>query len=313
MKKLTLPIVGLALILSSCNNVSDKPVSEKLSIDELANAIKIDTLFTSFYENVRESVDEMDDIRKAKFNAVTYRRFFKYYKFLRDTTYWKPKKEEWEKEWEKDFAIYTTKADSTLNYWKNYLAENSLDKYVKIELANIRKEYYDYIGEIKEVNLGFKMTPLQGAVQQIRFNYGYKAKIHGDNNYYEKHRCIETDPLNSPRIGYWEVDYSDRNKFAGKNVETFLRDYNLYIEVVEIRKDGINMSTADYSVPDDVTKCLEVENEYSSLFDLYKDDLIKNLINKNYVDKWDYIDKKADEIREKEDKLCFDFMSELYK
>jgi len=120
-----------------------------------------------------------------------------------------------------------------------------LDKYVKIELANISKEYYDYIGELKEVNLGFRMTPLQGAVQQIRFDYGYKAKIHGDDNYYEKHRFIETDPLNSPRIGYWEVDYSDNDKFAGKNVETYLRDYNVYIEVVEIRKDGKGFSKWD--------------------------------------------------------------------
>lgn len=311
MKRLSLLIFVLAMILSSCSNISDRPISEKLSTDELSKAIKSDTLFTDFYENLRKSVDEMDDIKKAKFNDVTYRRFFKYYKFLQDTTYWKPKSENWEKEWEKDFGVYITKADSTLNYWKKYLAENSLDKYVKIELANIRKEYYDYIGELKEVNLGFRMTPLQGTVQQIRFNYGYKAKIHGDNNYYEKHKCIETDPLSSPRIGYWEVDYSDRNKFAGKNVETFLRDYNMHIEVVEIRKDGVNMSTADFSVPEEVTKCLEVENEYPSLFEMYKEDIIKNLIDKNYLGKWEYINKKADEIREKEDKLCFDFLKQL--
>lgn len=313
MERLSILIFGLAVIFSSCNNISDKPVSDKLSTDELAKTGKQDTLFAGFYENIRKSVDEMDDIKKAKFNDVTYRRLYKYYKFLQDTTFWKPKTDKWEKEWEKDFGIYLNKADSTLNYWKKYLAENSLDKYVKIELANIRKEYYEYIGELKEVNLGFRMTPLQGSVQQIRFNYGYKAKIHGDNNYYEKHRCIETEPLSTPRIGYWKVDYSDRNKFAGKNVETFLRDYNMYIEVVEIRKDGINMSMADFSVPDEVAKCLEVENEYPSLFEMYKDDIIKNLINKNYVGKWEYRKEKADSIREKEDKLCFDFLNELYK
>jgi hypothetical protein len=157
------------------------------------------------------------------------------------------------------------------------------------------------------------MTPLQGAVQQIRFDYGYKAKIHGDDNYYEKHRCIETDPLNSSRIGYWEVDYSDKEKFAGKNVETFLRDYNLYIEVVEIRKDGVNMSTADFAVPQEVTKCLEVEKEYPTLFDIYKDDVTKNLIKKDYFGKWEYSNKKAEELQEKEDKLCYDFLKELQK
>jgi hypothetical protein len=313
MKRLSLLIFGLAIILSSCSNISDKSVSEKLSTDELSKAIKSDTLFTNFYENLRKSVDEMDDIKKAKFNDVTYRRLFKYYKFLQDTTYWKPKSENWEKEWEKDFGVYTTKADSTLNYWKKYLSENSLDKYVKIELANIRKEYYDYIGGLKEVNLGFRMTPLQGTVEQIRFNYGYKAKIHGDNNYYEKHKCIETDPLYSSRIGYWEVGYSDKDKFSGKNVETFLRDYNMYIEVTQIRKDGVNISIDDVGVPEEVSKCLEVEKDYPTLFELYKEDVVKKIINKNYLGKWEYINKKADEIREKEDKLCFDFLSELYK
>lgn len=313
MKKLSLFILGLAIIFSSCSTISDKPVSEKLSTDELSKAIKSDTMFTSFYENIRKSVDEMDDIKKAKFNDVTYSRLFEYYKFLGDTTHWKPLSKKWEKEWEKDFGIYSTKADSTINYWKKYLLENSLDKYVKIELANISKEYYDYIGELKEVNLGFRMTPLQGAVQQIRFDYGYKAKIHGDDKYYEKHRCIETDPLNSSRIGYWEVGYSDKDKFAGKNVESFLRDYNVYIEVVEIRKDGVNMSTSDFDVPEEVTKCLEVEKEYPSLFDLYKDDVIKNLIRKDYIGKWEYNNKKAEEIQEKEDKLCYDFLKELTK
>ena len=313
MKRLSLFILGLIIILSSCSKISDKPVSEKLNTEELSKAIKSDTMFTGFYENIRKSVDEMDDIKKAKFNDVTYRRLFKYYKFSQDTTYWKPLSEKWEKEWEKDFGIYSTKADSTIKYWKKYLAENSLDKYVKVELANIDKEYYEYIGELKEVQLGFRLTPLQGAVQQIRFDYGYKAKINGDDKYYEKHRCIETDPLNSSRIGYWEIDYSDKDKFAGKNVESFLRDYNLYIEVVEIRKDGINISTADFAVPEEVSKCLEVEKEYPTLFDLYKDDVIKNLIKKDYIGKWEYNNKKAEEIQEKEDKLCHDFLKELHK
>lgn len=313
MNRLSLLILGLAIIFSSCSNISDKPVSDKLSTDELSKSIKSDTMFTSFYENIRKSVDEMDDIKKAKFNDVTYSRLFEYYKFLIDTTYWKPLSKKWEKEWEREFGIYSTKADSTIDYWKKYLAENSLDKYVKIELANISKEYYDYIGELKEVNLGFRMTPLQGPVQQIRFDYGYKAKIHGDDKYYEKYRCIETDPLNSSRIGYWEVDYSDKDKFAGKNAETFLRDYNVYIEVVEIRKDGVNMSTADFAIPKEVTECLEVEKEYPTLFEIYRDDLIKNLIRKNYIGKWEYSNKKAEEIKENEDKLCYDFLKELRK
>ena len=90
MNRLLLLILGLTIILSSCSNISDKKVSEKLSTNELSIAIKSDTMFTSFYENIRKSVDEIDDIKKANFNEVTYSRLFEYYKFLLDTTHCKP-------------------------------------------------------------------------------------------------------------------------------------------------------------------------------------------------------------------------------
>lgn len=312
MKRLSLLIFGLAIILASCNKISDKPVSEKLSTDELSKAIKSDTSFASFYENIRKGVDEIDDIKKAKFNDVTYRRLFKYYKFLQDTTYWKPLYEQWEKDWKNDFGIYTTKADSTLNYWKKYLAENSLDKYVKVELAQINKEYYDYIGELKEVNLGFRLTPLQGSIEQIRFSYGYKAKINGDK-YFEKHNCISTSPFSSSIIRYWEVGYSEKDDFAGRSVETFLRDYNLQIEITSIRKNGVNISTDDFNVPEEVSDYFTYGANDELMRDYYKEKVIKALINNAYLDKWEFIGKKVDEVREKEDKLCFDFLKELYK
>jgi hypothetical protein len=311
MKRLTILIFGLAIILSSCNKISDKPVSEKLSTDELSDAIKSDTSFTSFYENIRKKVDDIDDIKKAKFNDVTYRRLFKYYKFLQDTIYWKPFNEKWEKEWKNDFGIDITKADSTVNYWKKYLAENSLDKYVKVELAQIDKEYYDYIGELKEVNLGFRLTPLQGTIEQIRFNYGYQAKINGDK-YFEKHNCISTSPFSSSIIRYWEVGYSDKDDFAGKSVGTFLRDYNLQIEITSIRKNGLNISTDDFNIPEVVSDYFTFVANDEMMREYYKEKIIKSLVNKDYLDKWEFINKKADEIREKEDKLCFDFLKELY-
>lgn len=193
---------------------------------------------------------------------------------------------------------------------EKYLEDNSLDKYVKIELVRIDKEFYEYIGGIKEVNLGFRLTPLQGPIEQIRFNYGYKPKINGNSKYYERHNCISTSPFSAPTVRIWEVGYSDRDNFSGKTIETFLRDYNLYIEITSIRKDGINISTDDFSVPKEVSECFENEKDYPFLFELSKDELIKKLLYKDYFGKWDYRIKKADEIKEKKDKLCFDFLND---
>ena len=114
MKQLSILSITVAFIISSCNNISDKPVSEKLSTKELSQAIKSDTSFSGFYETVRKEVDDMDDIKKAKYNDVTYRRLFKYFKFLNDTSYWKSLSKTWDKEWDNKFAGYLPKADSTL-------------------------------------------------------------------------------------------------------------------------------------------------------------------------------------------------------
>lgn len=119
MKKLYLLIFVVTFVLNSCNNISNKHISEKLSTEELSAAIKSDSLFADFYEHVRKVVDNMSDIKKAKYNDITYRRLFKYIKFSNDTAYWKPLSEEWEKEWNTKYGIYLPKADSVLNYWKN--------------------------------------------------------------------------------------------------------------------------------------------------------------------------------------------------
>lgn len=310
-KRLLLLIFGIAIVLTGCSDISSKSISEKLSTEELSNAIKSDTSFTGFYQALRKNVDGMDDIKLAKFSDITYRKLFSYYKFIRDTAYWKPLSKQWEREWKKEFGHYLPKAESTLNYWKRYLKENSLDRYVKIELAQIDKEYYDYIGELKEVNLGFRLTPIKGTIEQICFNYGFIAKINDDNLFYDRQNCISTSPFSSPTIRYWEVPGSKQDDFAGKNIETFLRDYDVYIEITSIRKDGINISVEDFDVPKEVSDCLENEKDFPMLFELSKDNLIKSLINKNYIGKREYIRKKSDKVREEEDKRCFDFLKAL--
>ena len=311
MKKLYYLIYIVAFAFSSCHNISDKPVSEKLSTEELSKAIKSDTSFSDFYENIRKPIDNMSDIKKAKYNDVTYRRLFKYFKFSSDTNYWKPLSENWDKEWANKYGIYGPKGDSVLNYWHKFIAENSLNKYVRIELVQIDKKYYEYIGGIKEVNLGFRLTPLQGPIEQIQFNYGYKPKINGDSKIYDKHNCISTTPFSSSIIRLWEVGYSDKDNFASENIETFSRDYNLYIEITSIRKDGKNISTNDFSVPKTVSNCFENEKNYPELFEIYKDELIKELINKDYIGKWNYRNQKTIELKEKDDKLCYDFLKDL--
>ena len=47
------------------------------------------------------------------------------------------------------------------------------------------------------------------------------------------------------------------------------------------------------------------------LFELSKEELIKDIINQDFVAKWEFRSKKADEVKERKDKLCFDFLNDL--
>lgn len=304
-------LIAAVMLLTRCSSMPDKVVFEKLSTEELAKAIKRDTAFASFYEALHKQVDGKDDLFKAKYIDLSYERLFKYYKFLNDTSYWNPKYDQWEIDWKGEFGMHIPKADSTIKFWKNYLVENSLSRFVKIELASIKKEYYSYIGGLKEVHLGFRMTPLMGPIEQVRFNYGFVAKINDDFKVYEKNYCIDTDPLYGSRVGYWEVSYPDRDKFIGKTVETFLRDFNIYIEVTNVRKNGKNLSADDLKVPDEVKKCIEVEDDYPVLYRIYREELIKSLIFPGFISELEYYAKKQAEIRENRDALCFNFLKEL--
>ena len=304
-------ILAITVIIAmiSCNKIPNKSIFEKLTTDELAVAFKYDDTFREFYEFI-DQVDDVSDVVKASYSDITYRRFFDYYKILLDSNYWKPLKDEWELEWNNNFSLYLTNADSVLNYWRNFKEENSLDKYVKIELSSIDKEFYSF-GALSDVNLGFRLTPLQGTVEQVIFTYGYKAKIYEGSSLYDKKRCLSTRTFSSPIVRFWEVGYSDRDLFAGYNAETFKRDYNIYIEVSDVRIDGKNISIDDLGIPEVVSDCFEYENESSYLYDIKKENLIKELIYSDFVAKEDFLLESYSNALKEKDEHCFNFIKEL--
>ena len=226
MKRIILAFTAI-IVMIGCNKIPNKSVFEKLSTEELSVAFKYDDSFREFYESTRDNMDDVSDVIKATYSDITYRRFFDFYKILLDSNYMESIIDEYGLEWEMKYGVHLTKTDSVLNYWRNFKEENSLDKYVKIELASIDKEYYSF-GPLSDVKLGFRLTPLQGTVEQVIFTYGYNAKIHESSSLYDKKRCLTTRTFSSPIVRYWEVGYSDRDLFAGYNAETFQSDYNIY-------------------------------------------------------------------------------------
>ena len=284
-------VLFISIVLFSCNSIPSKSIMDPLKTNELATIIKKDTLFEKFYTSVTKQVEKLSDIDKAKYSDITYSSFYDLYKFMNDTNQTKPLAKQFEAEWIKKYSKYENKVDSVMEYWKNYIAKNSLSRYVSIEFDHLDKEYYSYSHDVKEVHFAFKLTPKDGAkIEQIKFNYRYSAKI---NDYRgEQNPCISTSPFSSSVVRYWKVDYSDEKRLKNVSSADFKRDYNIEFEITDIRMNGKNYSVDDLNVPKSVMNYIDTT---SSLSALYKDDVIKETVYHEYISKSAYAMKRFKE------------------
>lgn len=289
----------VSLLMISCNKIPDKSIFTSLSAEELAAVIKAVPDFADFYEDIHDDIDEFNELEKAKFMDITYHDMYKVKEYMEDTTVWIPLREQWSAEWSSKYGIYEEKIDSVLDYWTEYKRSNSLDRFVQISFDVIDKEYYTYSNDVKEVDLGFKIKPLQGSIDQVKFRYRYSAKI---NDFYgEWHNCICTSPISRETTRYWEVGYSDRDKFKGITTSSFIRDYDIQIEVTNVRSNGINYSEDDFNIPKCVKDVFDTDpDKYPYLYEARKKDIIPELLCKSYVREYAYIsDKMESVIKEK--------------
>lgn len=295
----------LVLILFCGCDELNKSIFEPLALKEIDAEIKKDSLFSLFYERV-QAINENTlntDSKRAKYADLTYRRAYDLFSF-QDTVLYKKLSNEWNNK----YANYSAKADSIINYWKQLKEENSLDKYVKVEIASISTNYYSF-GGIDDVTIGFKLTPLKEPIEQLRFGYSIQPKINQDDNsslyssILDKSWCLSTSPFSKPVVRYWEVGYSNEKKLAGETVETLLRDYNVNIEIDKVRIKGENFSADDVKLPHSVEMYLEFGGSY------YIDDIIQEHVDNNYIPEYKYITDGINNHLKEEDALAFEYLN----
>ena len=304
MKKLFFIIV-IGVLFCSCNGYLDKPIYEPLSVEELKKAIEKDSVFQDIYEYIQVMNNSVltTDLAKVKFVDLTYRRLYKFAKFAMDTTYFNPIEKKAEKEWIENYNHYQLKVDSISDYWKE--EKKSLTQYVDIELVDMRKEYYSYSGDIKNVKLGFRLTPLKGTVETLWFRYQIEKKTDeedGKNSYRYGNLCSEYTSFSKPILKYYEADYADEKILMNETLETFLMDYNIHIEVNMVGIDGIRKSFNDLDIPQSV-------RDYWIWQDLYFDDVVKEFLNKDFLSKYEYQEREVEKILRKKDNLSFEFIN----
>lgn len=294
----------------------DKKIFEKLSVQELKEEIDEDTIFQHVYKYVQEVNDSIlkSELDKVKWSDLTYRRLYKYSKFLYDTAYFNELRDESNREWQVRFGNYDSQVDSISKHWKGQKLANSLERFVKVELATIEREYYSYVGGVKSVNLGFKLTPANEKVDQLRFSYRIEAKIDEENNSADSYTkissllnrayCRLTTPLTKSAIHYWEADYQNERAIGTRNIAEFLRDFNIYIDLTEVRVNGINRSNDELGIPESVQHYWDYENK-EVMRSIYFKDIVNEFLNKDYVEKYEYLLIKYDSAMKKKDSLSY--------
>lgn len=296
MKQSALLFLGIFLLASCSSNGLNKSITEPLSVEELKVNMKKDTTFTEFYSNIQEVRDWIngDDVLQAKYGDITYKQIKKFVKHANDTTYFKKKSDKWKEEYATLYPKYDNQVDSIITYWKAYKEQYNMDSLVVIEYEKLWKEYYSYIGSIKNVNIGFKITPLKGPIDQLIFRYEMRTKVSNDGNssiysrLWNSHRCVASSPITKPTVLYWEADYSDEKKLEGCSSEDVKRDYDFIIELVNVRVNGENYEDKLKLIPESVSDLFRWSDD-SFMTDYYKDKVIQELINKDYKSYDEYV------------------------
>lgn len=292
-----------------CSNGLNKPIIETLSVDELKANIAKDSAFTDFYKDVQKlrSWVLKSDVNQARWGNITYDDLKEYKNKTTDTTFFNKLTKSFSEEYKQLYPDFSPQVDSIMNYWREYKEQNKLETYVKIEFAELWKEYYSYSGDVKEVNVGFKVTPLKGTIEQLVFRYDIVSKISNSKTIglYDGKRCLASSPIRSSKILYWEADYSDEKFLKNKTNTEVKRDYDFLIEIVEVRIDGVNLSEKSEAIPYSVNRALKYG---SSDYNYYADDIIKELVDSTYKSFSEYASPKYDEAFRKINPEVYDFL-----
>jgi hypothetical protein len=157
---------------------------------------------------------------------------------------------------------------------------------------------------------------LKGPIQQIRFGFRIEAKIDevkegtdflSSLSVFDYSWCKMVSPFSKPTVGYWEANYKNEKLFEYMDLKSFHRDYNLDTQVDEIRKDGRNMRVDDLNIPKSV-KDYWKNQDFIFFKELYIKDIVKEVLDKEYLPEYEYVNQKTDSILKMKDELCFNFL-----
>lgn len=308
----TFLMLFVAFFVIGCSNELDRPVTERLTPEELRENYQEDSTFLNFYKEVREMGDWIseDELLCAQYGEITYRDILDYAK--KTDIAMAEEYEKIHKEYGLLYSGYDAKVDSIMAYWNSYIVENALESFVDIEFAEISKTYYSYSNNIDDVYVGFNITPLKGTVEQVRFKYEIKPKISNDGefSFLNYSSCYLSSPIEKKATKYWKADYNDKKRLENLGTGEVKRDYDFLIEITAVRVNGQNYGDPHDELPRSVYMAIKYCSEGDNYF---KDDIIKELLDPEYISFPDYYEDVLERKMKEIDPLLFSLGKEFDK
>lgn len=310
-KSIKLMVLLFVLGLSSCSSPLKKSVIEPIEIEDLKSIIEKDTLFEFTYKAVQKIRDAKltdDDVEKAKWSDMTYNQVHKMVQLYSDTLAQSKYAGKIKTDWGNKYGALNTQFDSVINYWKKYKIDNSLEPYVQVELFDVQTDERGY------PSIGFKIIPLKGEIDKLRFHYQFnkksdeKSKIKKRNySILDNSWTITIDErINKPKI-FWEFDPVNMDLLKNKLLEEVLDKYEFELELTEINKNGVKLSIYDLEVPVSIRIFLDKEQD-GSMLEYWKEDIIKEYLNGNYISYSNFKYSKIDSIAKTIDPKVIEFL-----
>lgn len=295
-------IVAVIALLCSCNKISNKSIYEELTIDEVEKAMKQDSVFGWFYDDVvSANYDQrMTPSAKARFKKVSYRRYFAYTKYKYDFFMWKEKDSIWAEEWSQKYAKEIATTDSVINYWKQYRQDcyAEVDKYIKGKIVNVGIESdYEYNWR----------TDRKEWVSHRTYDIEYTLFV-------PKVEKVEVSVVWRDEFGAygWEVSGIDNNITKTDSIKHHIcaglpddKPSELWISSIEIDGKKVTSKYNRYDVPQPIRDYIENEKKYDW------DRVGYEFVGEKFVSKYKYQQKKREEDLMAFDNLCYEFEYEF--
>lgn len=311
MKKVVkLLVLVFVLGLSSCSSPLKKSVIEPLPIEDLKNIIEKDTLFEFTYKAIQKIRDLKltDDVEKAKWSDMTYNRVHKMVQLYSDTLAQSEYTEKIKSDWNAKYGLFIPKADSISDYWKKYKKEKTINNFVGIELFDIQTKSNGY------AEIGFKFNIFKVPLEKLSFDYVFIEKGNTKEiSDWEKYSRLNERNMNvyiSEKITnskiIWENDYRNQDILKDKLLEDVLDKYVFKLKLNSISNNGVTIYEFDIKIPYSIERMWETKNDF--MYEYYREDVIKEFLNNDFVRYDKFKNSKIDSIAKKIDPKTIEFL-----